>query len=316
METVTESKYLYDRLLAYSRAGVTPFHMPGHKRALGSMCDPYAIDITEIEGFDNLHHAEGILKECQERAARLWKSRHTYFLVGGSTAGILAGVSAAAWRPEAEGGVLVMSRVCHKSVYHAAAVCGLETRYTGGLASAEETEEALLELEREGRSACAVVITSPTYEGVVSDVKAIAEVCHRYRVPLIVDEAHGAHFGMHPCFPPSSVSQGADIVIHSVHKTLPALTQTALLHLNSELIQPSQIEFALGVYQTSSPSYVLMASVDNCVRILEESGTELFDLLAANLTEFYGKGEETLRHIRLVRTDDPSKITSARTDVF
>ena len=134
-----------------------------------------------------------------------------------------------------------------------------------------ETVERLLE-QTEGIQA--VMVTSPTYDGVVSDIKRIGEIVHRKKIPLIVDEAHGAHFGFHPYFPNSSVRLGADLVIHSLHKTLPSLTQTALLHVNGNLVNREKLQRYLGIYQTSSPSYVLMAGMDECIRDVLLSGED------------------------------------------
>ena len=153
----------------------------------------------------------------------------------------------------------------------------------------------------------AVYITSPTYDGIVSDVRAIAEIAHRHGIPLIVDEAHGAHFGMHEIFPESSVKLGADLVIHSVHKTLPSLTQTALIHVQGKLVSRRRLREMLDICQTSSPSYVLMASIDQCIRMLESQGRELFDRLAENLRWFYTAVAD-LSSISCIVTDDPSKI--------
>ena len=130
------------------------------------------------------------------------------------------------------------------------------------------------------------IITSPTYDGVCSDVRGIAEVCHRHGIPLIVDQAHGAHFPFSDYFPEDAVSAGADVVIHSVHKTLPALTQTAILHIQGRLADRERIRHFLSVYQSSSPSYVLMASIDACVDLLERKGTELFRKHVKGLSAF------------------------------
>lgn len=309
------NEYLHIKLKEYSSTGAYPFHMPGHKRRTpeelrgtnvpGQCSVPYDIDITEIDGFDNLHHAEGILKEAQQRAARLYESEESYYLINGSTGGILSAVSACTTM----NGKLLMARNCHKAAYHSAQIRGLQTSYLypeilriyhsnnkslegvdeydnviilNGPIRPEDVENALqadLEIQ-------AVLITSPTYDGVVSDVKRIAEVAHKYGVPLIVDEAHGAHFGFHPCFPESSVKLGADIVIHSLHKTLPSMTQTAVLHVNGSLVDRNRLREYLGIYQTSSPSYVLMAGMDRCVKVLEEQGEELFDAFAQRLKRF------------------------------
>lgn len=293
---------LYDKLKEYGESGAYPFHMPGHKRRLGLPGEILDIDITEIDGFDNLHHAEGVLLEAERRAAALYGSEDTYFLVNGSTAGILAAISACVH----PGGKLLMARNSHKAAYHAAEVRGLRTVYLypeqdelagmgiAGSLSAEDVRAALAA----DREIEAVFITSPTYEGIVSDVAKIAELAHSFQVPLIVDEAHGAHFGFHPYFPESSVKLGADLVIHSLHKTLPSMTQTALLHRNGALVGKERIEKYLGIYQSSSPSYVLMASMDACIAILERKGAELFEAFAGRLTYFAAQAEQW-KHIRL-----------------
>ncbi len=284
---------LYDRLLQYQSSEMYPFHMPGHKRRKDDFANPFLIDITEIEGFDNLHHAEGILKDAQDRAAALYHSEETYFLVNGSTCGILAAVSACMTR----GGKILMARNCHKAAYHAAYLRGLDIEYlypekedifgiNGGIH--EDIVEKALE---EFQDIQAVMITSPTYDGVVSNVEKIAQIVHRKGIPLIVDEAHGAHFGFHEYFPKSSVEMGADLVIHSLHKTLPSLTQTALLHVNGNRVDRECLRKFLDIYQTSSPSYVFMAGMDSCVCLLEKRGGELFESLRRNLEVFYKQTE-------------------------
>lgn len=286
--------YLYDELRNYAKSDYYPFHMPGHKRRLGEFMNPIEADITEIEGFDNLHHAEGILKEAKERAAAVYKSRNTYFLVNGSTAGILSAVSACT----SIGGKILMARNCHKAVYHSVLIRELDAVYiypqqeqviglNCGL-SPEKIKELLITVP----DIQAVIITSPSYDGVVSDVKKIADICHSYQKPLIVDEAHGAHFGFHPYFPENSIGKGADIVIHSLHKTLPAFTQTGLIHLNSSLVDKEVLERYLGIYQSSSPSYLLMAGIDQCIRMLEESRDRLFGEFVENLEQFRRNARE------------------------
>lgn len=283
--------YLYDQLRDYAKSDYYPFHMPGHKRRLGGFMNPIETDITEIEGFDNLHHAEGILKEAQERAAAVYGSENTYFLVNGSTAGILGAVSACT----SIGGKILMARNCHKAVYHSVLIRELDAVY---IYPQQEQEiglncglspEKIREMLITAPDIQAVIITSPSYDGVVSDVEKIADICHTYQKPLIVDEAHGAHFGFHPYFPNNSIGKGADIVIHSLHKTLPAFTQTGLIHLNGSLVDRAVLERYLGIYQTSSPSYLLMAGVDQCIRMLEESGDRLFGEFVENLEQFRRK---------------------------
>ncbi|WP_302417666.1 aminotransferase class I/II-fold pyridoxal phosphate-dependent enzyme [Blautia marasmi] len=276
-----EEMWLDEALYEYSEKDYYPFHMPGHKREFcpEALKNPYKVDITEIDGFDNLHHAEGILLEAQRRAASLYGASESWYLVNGSTAGILSAVSACTSR----GGEILMARNCHKAAYHAAYLRGLKTHYlfpqadrivglNGGISPKDVTD--MLEMHS---GIQAVLITSPTYDGVVSDVKKITEAAHAYHVPLIVDEAHGAHFPFSEAFPVSATACGADVVIHSLHKTLPSLTQTALLHRNSERVSADKLRRFLGIYQSSSPSYLFMAGMDACLRLMQGEGRELFD---------------------------------------
>ena len=274
-------KYLDWELYQYGRGQTYPFHMPGHKRQAVTpyLTDPWKEDITEITGFDNLHHAEGILKEAQEYAARIFRAEQTWFLINGSTAGILAAVSACT----SPGGKILMARNCHKAVYHAAYLRQLKTVYlypsremSLGLNGGISPEDVEIALEKH-RDIQAVLITSPTYDGILSDVEKIAQAAHRYGIPLIVDEAHGAHLPFHGSFPKSALYLGGDLVIQSLHKTLPSLTQTAVIHRQSDLVSGERLERFLGIYQTSSPSYVLMASMTACLRYLEEEGKKAFD---------------------------------------
>lgn len=298
---MSEKLYLYEQLTQYTATDAYPLHMPGHKRrspeeltgqkkVAGETKLPYDIDITEIDGFDNLHHAEGILLDAKKRLAALYDSEESFYLINGSTGGILSAVSACTTMH----GKILMARNCHKAAYHAAQVRGLQTVYlypqivesagviVNGPVLAAEVEEAL----EHDPQIQAVLITSPSYDGVVSDVRTIVDVTHRHGVPLIVDEAHGAHFGFHPYFPENSVKLGADIVIHSLHKTLPAMTQTAALHVNGTLVDRDKLREYLGIYQTSSPSYVLMAGIDRCVQVMTEYGRELMEAFASRLEKF------------------------------
>ena len=295
---------IYDRLIAYSRTEAYPFHMPGHKRHLSGdlLADVSRIDITEIDNFDNLHDPQGILLEAQQRAAKLYGAEESFYLINGSTCGILSAVSACAL----PGSWLMMARNCHKSVYHAALLNNLKTTYLypetescfsfcSGL-HLRQVQSALdvFAKEHPHETIGAVVITSPTYEGVVSDVEEIAGFLHEKGIPLIVDEAHGAHFGLAEGIPQNSCRQGADVVIHSLHKTLPAMTQTALLHRNGDLVDRQRLQRYLSIYQTSSPSYVLMASMDRAMTMMAENGEEYFK-------EFLEKRRSLMKELRSCR---------------
>lgn len=289
------------RLLAqYAASGALPMHMPGHKRNLAAA--PFlaplggGLDITEINGFDDLHHADGVLRDEMDRAAALWGAKRSFFLVGGSTCGLLAAIYALG----SGGGRAVVARNCHKSAFHGLELCGLTPAWLRpdwcaplgiwGSVSPAAVERAL----NETPDARFVLLTSPTYEGILSDIGAIAAVCRARGVPLVVDEAHGAHLGFDG-FPDGGVKLGADIVIHSAHKTLPSLTQTALLHLNGSLVDETAVERALNIFQTSSPSYLLLASLSGCVRFLEgpdpfapwRAGLDAFRRETAGLTQLH-----------------------------
>lgn len=254
---------LEEELKQYAASDMYPFHMPGHKRRGDAVC---RTDITEIDGFDNLHDPEDLIRGEMDFAKAFYGTKETYFLVNGSTVGILTAISAAV-RP---GGRILIERGCHISVYHAAYLRGLHIDY--------------LDFgERSGQRPDAIVITSPTYEGAVKPVRKIAAYAHSLGVPLIVDEAHGAHFSMHPYFPESAVRQGADLVIQSTHKTLPALTQTALLHNATGLVPDERIRKFIDIYETSSPSYVLMASITKAIHRAAEGGGAAFEPYAERL---------------------------------
>jgi len=278
-------------------SGPYPFHMPGHKRVLSNddlLAEVYGIDITETEGFDNLHDAQGIIKEAEERAAALFGADETHFLVNGSTGGILASVCGTVTC----GDMIIVAGNCHRSVYNAVMLSGAKPYIVtpdkeklfgifGGITK-EQISGALKDTKCKTGNV-AVVITSPTYEGITSDIAGIAAICHESGAVLIVDAAHGAHFGLSDAFPASPVSEGADVVITSVHKTLPSMTQTALIHINKMCRSKEHIRKMLPVFSTSSPSYVLMASIDSMTALLEDRKKELFDDYTKKLNDFYKK---------------------------
>lgn len=283
---------LQRRLEEYANSDYYPYHMPGHKRRLfGKTLAPIAAwDITEIDDFDNLHDAKGVLQEVQLRAAEVYGAEESFFLINGSTSGILSALSAAL----PKGGKLLMVRGCHKSAYHAAYLRGLEIKYlfTGIhpefgcilAATAAQVKQALAE----NQDIQAVLIVSPTYEGLVAETAEIAEAAHRRGIPLIVDEAHGAHLGFHTGWQQNASRQGADLVVQSLHKTLPSMTQTAILHVNGSLIERRKLRRFLEIYQSSSPSYIFMAAMEEAIEIA--SGAEsLFSTFQKNWKEMMEK---------------------------
>ncbi len=290
---------LYDRLLKLKAQGNLPMHMPGHKRNTILLKEPFPfdLDITEIKGFDNLHNPSGILLEGQERAARLYGAKESFYVINGSSAGVLASL----WAATQHGDEILMGRHSHKSVYNGVELMGLKPHYLlptknleWDIAESITPDSVAKALDAHPEVSC-VLITSPTYEGVVSPVEEIAAVVHAKGIPLIVDAAHGAHFGFSEGFPNNPVTCGADLVINSLHKTLPALTQTGLVHVSGDLVDPKRLERGLSIFQTTSPSYLLMASIDSCLRWLENEGPAAFKAYEKALEIFSQKVEGLLR---------------------
>lgn len=317
---------LGQKLIDYNKKAVYPFHMPGHKRRLSplpQLTDAFSMDITEIEGFDDLHDAQGILRDAQMKAARVFGADSTFFLVNSTTSGNLAAICGLV----KQGDIVLMARNCHKSVYNAVMLSGATPMYlypereaffdiNSGI-TPDQVKDALVKIEADRREAeraaqkanekaennevfnnkagarVLVVITSPTYEGVVSDIEGIKKICKRYKALLLVDAAHGAHFGFSEGFPKTPSSYGADIEIISLHKTLPAPTQTALIHIDNEVrtVDFDRIRYYLSVFQSSSPSYILMAGIDACVDYLDKNAEKAFKEYEEKLDDFIAFSE-------------------------
>lgn len=294
---------LYDGLEQLAEGNIYPFHMPGHKRNMPGhkLETAYQMDITEIADFDNLHYPKGLIKQAQDKAARLWGAKESFFLVNGSTAGILTALSAA-FSKKSE---IILARNCHKAAYHGVLLKELKTHYLYpelidegflyGSVSGKQVQ-ALYEKYPETKG---VFLTSPNYDGVVSPIEEISEIVHEYGGILIVDEAHGAHLGFSEEFPESAVSKGADLVIQSLHKTLPSFTQTAILHLCSDRVDRNKIQNYLGIYQTSSPSYLFMSTMEQCVGMVEREKSQLFPRLSEYIEEFL-EDTEGLKHLKIL----------------
>ena len=274
-------KTITERLEEFSRADVLPMHMPGHKRNISDI--PYlsvpsgSVDITEIDGFDDLSDPHGIIAESERLAASLWGSDEVIYSVNGSTSCILSAVTAVCRK----GKKAIVARNCHKSVYHALEISDAvpvfiappktEYGFWGSI-----TPESVAETLNSHPDASAVILTSPTYEGVISDIREICREAHKRGVPVVVDEAHGAHLGLFGVFPEGATGCGADIVIHSLHKTLCSLTQTAAMSVSGDLVDKREVRRRMAMFGTSSPSYLLISSIDGEVRsLLENKGASL-----------------------------------------
>ena len=265
----------------YNEKKLLPLHMPGHqrKREMGTAL-PYAYDYTEVEELDNLHAPEGILQEAMNRTAAYYGCSDCFYLVNGSSSGLQAGI----FTLLEEGDEVVVARNCHRSVFYALSLRKAKIHFLlpefwedfscFGSVSLKEVERLL----REFPKSKALIFTSPSYEGVVSDVEGIARLCHENGLSLLVDEAHGAHFSPKrgASFPESAISLGADLVVQSPHKTLCSLTQSAWILGNGERYSREKLSFYLSVFQTTSPSYPLMLSLEKATTLLEREGEALF----------------------------------------
>ncbi|WP_394239438.1 aminotransferase class I/II-fold pyridoxal phosphate-dependent enzyme [Niallia oryzisoli] len=262
---------LYNQLVVHSEKHPNSLHVPGHK--YGVIFPEFAksyfrellrLDATELAGLDDLHSAEGVILEAETLLSQLYCVEKSYFLVNGSTVGNLAMIMAAL----TENDTVLVQRNCHKSVMNGIELAGAKAVFLGpdyhqewgvsGGVSVEIIKKAL-DVYCDAK---AVILTYPNYYGMVNNLEEIIKLAHSRNIPVLVDEAHGAHFISGGSFPKSAVQLGADIVVQSAHKTLPAMTMGSFLHVNSHRIDISLLERYLHILQSSSPSYPIMASLD------------------------------------------------------
>lgn len=257
------------------------FHVPGHKFGRGLNETEHAlfshmmsIDYTEITGLDDLHRPHGIIAEAQQLAAQCFGADHTFFLVNGSTSGNLALILACCDRDD----LIIVQRDIHKSVLHGLMLAGAKAVFVSprideqsGL-SAGVSEADLAHVLQRYPEAKAVLLTNPSYYGIGVQLERLAALVHKYNMPLLVDEAHGAHYGFHPRLPPSALACGADGVVQSTHKMLGAMTMGAMLHIQGERIDLDAVRHRLAMVQSSSPSYPILASLDISRRTMALTG--------------------------------------------
>ncbi|WP_036485319.1 aminotransferase class I/II-fold pyridoxal phosphate-dependent enzyme [Myxosarcina sp. GI1] len=263
------------------------FYAPGHKRGMGinsellRLCDRsvFAADLPELPELDNLFAPLGVINEAQQLAAKTFGAEKTWFLVNGSTCGIAAAILATC-NPNDK---IILPRNIHTSAISGLVLSGalpifINPAYDSqeGLAYGITPEAVKAALEKHPDSK-AVMMLYPTYQGVCGDIEAIANITHQYNLPLLVDEAHGAHFAFHPDLPPSALSAGADLTVQSTHKVLSAMSQASMLHLQSKRIAPQRISQALQLVQSTSPNYILLASLDAARQQMATQGTELME---------------------------------------
>ncbi|TBL68997.1 aminotransferase class I/II-fold pyridoxal phosphate-dependent enzyme [Paenibacillus thalictri] len=316
---------LYEKLAEHSRRRPLSFHVPGHKsgqgldeRAEDHYASVMAIDLTEITGLDDLHQPEEAIDEAQKLAAQCFGAEMTFFLVNGSTVGNLAMLMSLCGK----GDLVLVQRNVHKSVIHALMLAEARAVFITpqmdeltGLAtgvSAGDAERAL----RAYPEAKGLLITNPNYYGMGVRVSELAELAHQYGKPLLVDEAHGAHYGFHPGVPPSALSEGADVVVQSTHKMLTSMTMSAMLHVQGPRIDRTGLRRYLSMLQSSSPSYPLMASLDLARRQMATQGEQIIDQALQHIRWFTGQMSKlpSFRAIgegmfsAAVHTKDPFKV--------
>lgn len=291
------------------------WHVPGHKNGLLSnlprtIKDALTYDLTELTGLDDFHHPEEAIAQAEMLLANAYQSSNSFFLVNGSTVGNLAMIYATCKRNEK----IIIQRNAHKSVFHALELVGAkaifvaprwdEATKTAGAVPTTTLKEAL-QLHPDAK---AVVLTYPTYYGIVGkELEQQIEMCHEMKIPVLVDEAHGAHFIASQSFPPSAIQLGADVVVQSAHKTLPAMTMASFLHVNSNLVKVEKINHYLRMLQSSSPSYLLLASLDDARDYIDS----YLESDANYLKQKRSQWVEALRSIeplQVIEVDDPLKL--------
>jgi arginine/lysine/ornithine decarboxylase len=262
---------LYSQLLLHKEKQSISLHVPGHKNGVffpietvASFSDVLKLDVTELSNLDDLHSPEGVILESELLLAGLYGVQKSFFLVNGSTVGNLAMILSVI----AEDEQVLVQRNCHKSILN-----GLQLAKANPIFLSPEYDDdwqvaagVSFEMVKVAiglyPNIKAIILTYPNYYGMVYDLKKIIQLAHKHRIPVLVDEAHGAHFIAGNPFPDSAVTLGADVVVQSAHKTLPAMTMGSFLHINSELVSEIEIKKNLQMLQSSSPSYPIMASLD------------------------------------------------------
>lgn len=303
-----EELFLNRRLRKIAEKSTVSFHVPAHNggrlfKRLG-ISDYEAgilgIDTTELPGTDNLHNPQDVILYAQQAASRIFGSDESFFLVNGTTGGIHAAIMSCV----SPGDKLIMDRNSHMSAYNACMLGRIDAVYVKPridlkrgipLPAAEETiEEAI----QENPDAKAVFLTSPTYYGDCIDIERISKAAHRHGMALIVDAAHGSHLGLSSRLPSPAIRLGADVAICSLHKTMGSFTQSSMLHINGEIVDRERLRSLLRMLQSSSPSYLLISSLEMAAFVYEKHGKRLMEELQGHIDDI-AKAFESFENIRL-----------------
>jgi arginine/lysine/ornithine decarboxylase len=261
---------LYEAILQHIEKEPISFHVPGHKSGLifnqqATIFQPLLkMDLTELSGLDDLHSPEGPIMEAENLLADLYKAKKSFFLINGSTVGNLSMIMAVC----RENDIVLVQRNCHKSILNALKLAKVnpvflspeydqDWKVAGGVEL--QTVKDAINLYPKAK---AIILTYPNYYGMIYEIQDIIQAAHAHEIPVLVDEAHGAHFAVGDPFPTSALDLGADIVVQSAHKTLPAMTMGSFLHFNSQYADLEKLTEYLHIFQSSSPSYPIMVSLD------------------------------------------------------
>ncbi|MFK4317107.1 arginine/lysine/ornithine decarboxylase [Bacillus sp. RC55] len=293
---------LYEALMEFKERRLLSFHVPGHKNGLnfpqkasGGFKDILSIDVTELTGLDDLHSPFECIDEAQQLLAEVYGVHKSYFLINGSTVGNLAMILSCC----GEHDIVLVQRNCHKSIINGLKLAGANPVFLNPWIDEVHNvpvgvrDEIIKEAITKYPNAKALILTHPNYYGMGIDLEASIAYAHAHKIPVLVDEAHGAHFCIGDPFPKSALVYGADIVVHSAHKTLPAMTMGSYLHINSRLVSEEKVSSYLSMLQSSSPSYPIMASLDIArfaIAVIKEEGHD-------EIVEFLRRFKEGLRSI-------------------
>lgn len=312
---MTHRRPLVEALNDFQQQRPVSFHVPGHKHGeLSGLQDgirsALRYDQTELTGLDDLHYPEAAIKEAQELLAQAYGADQSFFLVNGTTSGNLAMIHAVC----REGDQVLVQRNSHKSIFHALELAKLKSVYLapewGEASQSAEgvTLETVQEAIRQYPEAKALILTYPNYYGMAgTEIEDIISLCHQFGLPVLVDEAHGAHFLAGPPFPQSALAYGADVVVQSAHKTLPAMTMGSYLHIQGNRVDSEKIRKYLRMFQSSSPSYLIMASLDDA-RAYIQTYTGPDRQIFEDKRRFFIDSLETISGLDVFTADDPLKI--------
>jgi arginine/lysine/ornithine decarboxylase len=315
---------LIEELVKYIDENNSYFAMPGHKMGKGFATVPEGkvilenflkMDLTEVDGLDNLHNPQGVLKEAQELLSKYYGSKKSYFLVNGSTSGNLAMI----FSTFQEGEKVIIERNCHRSIYNSIIMRKLKPIYIKSKVSEvydapfSIDREHLFNLMEENKDAKGIVITYPNYYGICTDLKTIIDKAKSYDMKVLIDCAHGAHFGITEELPENPIKLGADMVVQSAHKTLPSLTQTAYLHIG-ESVDVEKVNFYVSGFLSTSPSYIFMATMDYARFFLEKYGKEVYSKLLCLCNEYMEK-INNIKGFHIINKEDLVRESSYSSDL-